>query len=85
MDLVSLRSLLKLAIGNDIDHLYIFGDSMFVTKWMNNQHNIHSISLLPLTSHLNKIVGLFTNLSFIHVYRDLNQVVDALSKEALQL
>lgn len=70
--LVTLWSLLKLDIVKKLVSLWVFGDPMFKAKWMNNEKNAHSISLLPLASHIKEIARHITNLSINDIDRELN-------------
>lgn len=47
-ELMVFRSLMMVAGAKGIDRLQIYGDSMFVIKWMNNDKQIQDITLQSL-------------------------------------
>jgi ribonuclease HI len=70
-ELFALHFLMKLAVNKGILHLQVFGDSLMVIKWMNNEQAICWISLQALGDHLKDFSSQFTKITFIHIYREL--------------
>jgi len=66
-----------------IVRLHVFGDSSITIIWIQNHVQVHITSLSPLAKHLKEISRQFKEVSFKHVYRELNVKVDILSKYAL--
>jgi ribonuclease HI len=85
VELMSLKLLLLFAREKEIHHLQILGDSMNVINWTNNQQNCHCILLSPILEEIYRLLDTFDTVVISHVYRDINMVVDSLSKEGLQL
>jgi ribonuclease HI len=81
----ALLFLMKSALNKGIVRLHIFGDSSLTINWMQDQLQVHSTGLSPLAKHLKEISRQFQEVSFKHVYRELNVQVDTLSKDGLQL
>jgi len=52
---------------------------------MQGKHQIYIVDLAATVTHLREIVYVFSKYMIYHIYRDLNQMVDALSKEALTM
>lgn len=74
------KYLLKFALEKDQVHLHVFGDYLLVVKWMKNILQIQDITLLPLVEKLKEISKHFNLINYTHVLRELNTIVDALSK-----
>jgi hypothetical protein len=65
--------------------LHVFGDSSVAINWMIGRSRMDNLFLLPILNQLKQVESSFLNVSFIHVYRELNAVVNLLSKEGLSL
>jgi hypothetical protein len=77
--------LLKCALENNIVELQGFGDYVMAIKWMNKEIQVHGTGLSQLALQLKDISGLFQKISFTHIYKELNNYFDSLSKEAFHL
>lgn len=65
--------------------LQIFGDSKIIINWENGFQRCHIIRLMPLLEEVMLLKQHFDYISFTHVYRERNIIVDKLSKEGVQL
>ena len=77
--------MLELDFNLRIQKLHIFGDSLLVIECMENDKNVHNISLWPLYDELMVLELSFQEMCFQHLYRERNGVADTLSKESVQL
>jgi ribonuclease HI len=84
-ELMALYLLLLLALENNITHLNIYGDSLFVIQVMKGTHILHSYTLVPLLEEIKRLSARFTHITFSHVYKNHNQQADQLSKVGLDL
>jgi hypothetical protein len=82
---VALYLLLLLALENNIKHLNIYGDSMFVIQVMKGTHFLRSYTLVPLLEEIKICSVEFTHISFSHIYKNHNKKADQLSKYGLEL
>jgi hypothetical protein len=76
-------SLLMLPLNKGLQCLQFFEDSLLVMKWMKQEQHIHNVSLQPLVDWIWKNSQFFDQITFTHVYRELNYEVNALSKAYL--
>ena len=65
--------------------LQVFLDSLLVIKWMTSLPRMDNIILQPILEQLKRIAQSFIEISYYHVYKDLNTEADALSNEDLLL
>ena len=74
---------MKLALAKNLQQVHIFGDSLLVIKWNNNEKSIHDNAIHAIAGQLKRISQTSTRhkITFSHVYRELNSLVDSLSKE----
>jgi hypothetical protein len=79
----ALLNLLKLALDKDISEIQVFGDPKLVIEWMNGSYRIENITMGPLLDQVMVAAAHFDEISFTHVKRRFNFVVDDLSKEAV--
>jgi ribonuclease HI len=84
-ELSAIWALIFLAISLNLRKLQIFGDSLVVVDWMNGKVQIQVASLQPIMIRIRELLGELEWFSCSHVYRELNQKADQLSKEALEL
>lgn len=80
-----LKLLLKCAKDWNISRLQVYGDSLLVINWRKRSGHLHNVNIRPLGNLLLEIAGSFEHISFAHVYRELNQDDDKLSKEGQHL
>lgn len=74
---------MKRAIEMNITKLIIKGDSMLAIKQMNRLYKVNSPNILPLYNKAKELQKQFTDISFIHVYRDYNMKADELSNQGI--
>jgi hypothetical protein len=55
-----------------------------VTKWMNGTSQLHNVLLKPLGDMLKEISSRFDFITFTHIFREHNTMVDILLKEGQQ-
>ena len=82
---MALKLLLLFAIEKGCRALQVFGDSLVIINWANGIHRFQISRLLPFLDDVTRIKRLFDNIFVSHIYRERNQLVDKLSKEATQL
>jgi hypothetical protein len=63
----------------------VVGDSKLVIDWAKGNSSLEKLLLKLLMEKLREIRNLFEMVSFEHVYRELNEIADQLSKEVLTL
>lgn len=80
--LLALYMLLIFAHEKGLQSLQIFGDSMLVINWLNNAQRCHNLQLLPILEEVTQLKSIFNLITFRHIYREQNAVVDHCSKEA---
>ena len=83
-ELMSLRLLMLFALEQGCLSLQIFGDSMLVIDWEKEIKQCHVMVLLPILEEVIRLKQSFNQITFSHVYRERNVMVDQLSKEATQ-
>ena len=79
--------IVKLALAKNLQQVHIFGDSLLVIKWNNNEKSIHDIAVHAIAGQLKGFqkIPQGTKITFAHVYRELKSLVDSLSKEGLHM
>jgi len=60
-------------------------DSKLAIDWMNEEVEIINLGLQQIMNQLHEISALFNHFKFYHIRRDINIIVDDLSKDALLL
>jgi ribonuclease HI len=83
--IMALFLLLKLAHCHRIVSLHVFGDFSLVINCISGSAQIHNIVIRPLFDQLWDVSSLFTRIDFSHVFREMNQTTNKLSKYGLQL
>lgn len=63
----------------------IFGDSLVVIKWINNEDDLCNMILEAWQQRTRKLKESFIEISFSHVYREYNTVAYFLSKKAISI
>jgi ribonuclease HI len=84
-ELTAIWALVFLTISLNLRKLQIFGDSQVVVDWINGKTHIQVARLQPVMNMIREMLGELEWYSCSHVYRELNQKVDQLSKEALEM
>lgn len=77
-ELITLCHLLHFSLGHDC----IFGDSKIIINWFNNVSACHAHTLRHILGVVILLKSQFNRISCHHIYREYNQSVDRLSKEA---
>lgn len=83
-EMSALRLLLCWLIQRNILTIQIFGDSLNVINWVNGKSSCKNQILKPLLEDLQVLKTSFNSFSLCHIYRDINDSADKLSKEGLQ-
>jgi ribonuclease HI len=83
--MMALKLVLKLAQEFGVTQLQIFGDSMLVIKWMHKEISLGNFTLRPLYDEVHNLLTSFSYTSLSHIYRDMNNVADGLSKAGVGL
>jgi hypothetical protein len=73
---MALFLLLKFSLHQGYDTLQVYGDSRLVINHVSGNVQLHNINLRPLEDHLHEITGLFVQIEFSHIFRELNQTMD---------
>ena len=76
---------LKLALHIDCTKLQVFSDSLLVIDCLDFQKPLKDIFLMPIFEDTCRFINLFQEVSFKHIFRERNQLVNYLSKQGLQL
>eukprot|EP00253_Pinus_taeda_P023807 PITA_23807 len=83
-ELAALKLLLCWLIQRNILTIQIFGDSLNVIKWVNGHSVCKNQSLKLLLDEIQVLKLSFNCFSICHIYKELNDSADHLSKEGLQ-
>ena len=69
-----------------LDSIYIKvnGDSKVVIDWINEKNRLQVVSLNSWFEKIKELVLTFLKISFLHIYREHDMVVDSLSKKSLR-
>lgn len=63
--------------------IHVHGDSKVIIDWLRGKGRLQVVTLDYQKHRLRGLINLFHSISFAHVYREYNEVVDNLSKQAL--
>jgi hypothetical protein len=63
--------------------MHLYGDSLLIIICMNGMSSLQNYMLPPLFRNLKRSTTLFCHLSFNHVYRNMNEEANMLSKVGL--
>jgi ribonuclease HI len=74
---------LYLASHHNILNLHVRGDSKIIINWLNGKGMLRVEALECWKDRINELTQTFTQINFSHLYRELNQEVDFLSKKSL--
>jgi hypothetical protein len=75
----------SLAGEKGVSKIQVFGDSMNAIKWLKGEQNFINYLLASLVEEIRGYCTIFTNIFFIHIYRERNSIANALSKFGLQM
>ena len=84
-ELSTLWSVLKIVVEKNVRDLQICRDSKLTIDWANGKVKINAPHLQRLLRAIRIQLENFNSTSFQHIYRELNEEADKLSKEALLL
>ena len=84
-ELSSLKYLLLFAKEQNFQQLQIFGDSQLIINWENEVNHCHLHTLRDILTDIFSLKSQFDSFACSHIYRERNEIVDRLSKEAAQL
>lgn len=85
VELRALRLLLIKALEWGVSSIQVFGDSRVILDWALGNSMCNVLCLRPLLEEVKLLSSCFNLITFVHVYRERNQVADGLSKEGAQL
>jgi hypothetical protein len=74
---------LKLALDKGSFEIQGFGDPKLVIEWVNGSYRMQNITMRPLLDQVKVVAAHFDEISFTHVKRQFNFVVDDISKEVV--
>jgi ribonuclease HI len=77
--------LLKFVVDREVTSIQFLGDLKLVIDWTNGVNKIENLILNPIMEKITEVRSRFEDISFQHVFRELNKTADKLSKEALIL
>jgi len=78
--MLALKLLLLLVVEKGIHSLQVFGESLKIVKWVKGDQNCFINLLLPILEEIKTICNHFNFERFDHVYREMNQEADTISK-----
>ena len=78
-------ALMHWAASLGIPSLHIFGDSSVIINWASSKETLSCLTLDYWCVSIRHMIPLFLILDMKHIYKEHNQCVDGLSKEALHL
>lgn len=84
-ELSALWAVLKTAQRKNVLRIQLYGDSKMVIDWANGKSQIKAPQLQYVLSEIKDVLTSFVSVSFTHIYRELNEEADILSKMALAL
>jgi ribonuclease HI len=75
--------LLSLASWLSIQEIHVLGDSKIIIEWLQEKVHLQVVTLDCWKDRITVLIKQFHKITFAHVYREDNKVVDSLSKKAL--
>ena len=78
--LLDLWGLLFFVKKRQILGLIVMGVSKVVVDWAMEAHTIQSMDLYHWIGRVMRLLVLFNNISFLHLYKEFNMMVDSLSE-----
>jgi ribonuclease HI len=82
-EIQGLWGLLHLASLLSLSNLMVVGDSKSTIDWIKGETKLNCLYLSPWQERIRNMQDKFESISFMHVHRNFNIVVDQLSKQAL--
>lgn len=83
-ELITLNILLKCAFDKGLITHQVVRDFDLVINWMNERYKMENLGLTILFDQLKKMKPIFNDISFAHIYREHNTLMNSLSQEGLQ-
>lgn len=65
--------------------LQVLGDSKMIVDWATGRSDIHVINLAHWCQRIEDRISSFELITFPHIFRELNYIVDTLSKKVIRL
>jgi ribonuclease HI len=84
-EFMTIWALLLLATSLNLCKLQIFNDSQVVIDWVNDKAQVQGSKTTSINEKDQELLSDLEWYTCAHVYRELNQMVDKLSKEALEI
>ena len=85
LELLALWTLLFSTKSCGLPFLHIHGDSSVIINWFNRRSSLSSLALDGWCHNIRDLESCFIQLDAVHIYREYNEMVDCLSKEALSM
>lgn len=82
-ELIALWELLSFAKWHRLENLAIFGDSITNIEVINGRASLSIPNLINRLERIEHLKMLFKDISFKNIYRELNSIVDGLSRKGL--
>jgi hypothetical protein len=76
---------LKCAAENGIERIQVMGDSKLLVDWANGGSHIENPVLSTVMNRVSEVRMKLLEISFSRIYRQFNEKMNRLSKEALSL
>ena len=83
--LLSIKYLMLFSLGQGCTHLQVFGYSFIIINWMKEIQNCYIMWLDHILDEALELKQRFDRISFSHVFKERNGLVDRISKEETQL
>ena len=83
-EILALWCLCKVASIFGVVILKVDGDCRVTIKWVQGEFNMEVVLLLPWCSKIHSKLKKSCHISFHHIYREQNQLVDKISKSSLK-
>jgi hypothetical protein len=84
-EFMALKLLLKLVADKGVSILQGFGDSFVVLKWIISIYKTRKLIIQTIIDEIKGMEIMFCNISYHHVYIELNTVANGLSKYGIQM
>ena len=84
-ELMSLRFILDLDLELGVKEIQVFGDSVNDINWAKKKQLCHTLQPLIILEEIWRPSTLFSNISFNHIYKEMNLIPYELSKGVLLL
>lgn len=82
--LMALKMLLFFVVEKVCRDLQVFGNSMIIINWVSGVQRCHITRLVPILKEVLDLKSHFDSFSLCPIYKEINQLADHCSKEAMQ-